>query len=303
MMDFSTKNKRYHHERGVAARKKPWLKPVLAGVIVAVVIGGGLLLWPRSVDAPNTESQSVVVEPEPVVEPTEPAPAVQDFDAAALQAALKSWVSSQNGTASVVIADDTGEVLAETNADRSYFAASIYKLYVAYEGYRAVDAGTYSLSQPYLGEWTRGQCLDKMIRESHSPCAEKMWAELGKQQLTDTLVSYGINNTSMTGITTTAEDAAIMLARIEQGKGLSEKSRSLFLKSMQNQEYKDALQNGFAEQTVQDKVGFRGSVEYHDVGIIEFEDGRRLIVSVMTENVGTRNIRALAAAITAAVEQ
>jgi beta-lactamase class A len=292
----------YHHENGLMVQKKrrwPFFALIALGITV-IIIGLLYVFWPRTASAPEPEQESVAVVEEPENEPVEPE--VAAFDAAKLKAVLDGWVQKQSGTASVVIAEENGTVLAKHNADEVMFAASLYKLYVAYEGYRRVDDGTFKLNEPYLNGWTREKCLDEMIRSSHSPCAEKMWVEIGKEKLTSTLETYGITNTSMTGITTTASDAAKMLARIQTGEGLSEASQKAYLASMKGQIYDDALKKGFAQQIVYDKVGFREDVEYHDVGIIEFEDGRKLIVSVMTKNVGTTSIVALAQAITQATE-
>lgn len=288
-MDFHPKQTNYHYQQGVSqpGRKRwPWI------VALALVVLGAIaayVLWPRPVSAPQPAASSQAEGTEDQNQPEE----TPNFNNRALQATLDKWAADQTGTASVVITDTSGEVLAKHNPNDEMFAASIYKLYVAYEGYRQLDAGAVDPSEIYVGGWTRKKCLDEMIRSSHSPCAEKLWAELGKQATTDKLITYGITNTDMTALTTTADDAAKMLVRIQQGVGLSKASQQAFLTSMKQQIYRDALPSGFVG-TVYDKVGFRETTEYHDVGILEFKDGRRLIVSVMTENVGTAGIRQLA---------
>lgn len=281
-------------------------KPIMISVaaLIVMVAAGSLAWWwqiddqPVAVQTPTAE----VAEPEaPIVEPQ--AVAQPDFDKQAIKDALADWTSSHSGTYAVVITDKSGKVIAEQTPDKSFFAASLYKLYVAYEGYRNIDDGTHKLNDPYLSGWTRQECLDKMIRESHSPCAEKLWVELGKDSLDAKMKTYGLTNTSMTSITTSAHDAAVMLARIEQGQGLKPESRKKFLASMEGNIYDDALKKGFANQTVYDKVGFREKIEYHDVGIIKFDDDRVLIVSVLTQNVGTQNIVGLSQAIATAAKK
>jgi len=216
------------------------------------------------------------------------------FEADAIATVLADWGQSVNGAASVVINDAFyGAVIAATEPDESFFAASIYKLYVAYEGYRQIDAGIVDSEEIYLNGFTRAECLDKMVRESDSPCAEKLWAELGKEETTLQLRTYGMGNTSMTALTTTASDAAVMLSRIAQGEGLSEQSQQKFLQSMKDQIFRDTLNKSFAPESaiVYNKIGFNELAEYHDVAIVEFPGtGRQLIVSIMTKNVGTANI-------------
>ena len=63
---------------------------------------------------------------------------------------------------------------------------------------------------------------------------------------------------------------------------------------MKNQIYDDALKAGFTEATVYDKVGFRDFDEYHDAGIVKFKNGEVVVVSVLSKEVGTKNIANLA---------
>jgi len=136
-----------------------------------------------------------------------------------------------------------------------------------------------------------------MIRESDSPCAEKLWNGLGKENLTQQLEEYGILNTSMSGISTTAKDVALILGRIESGEGLSEESRNAYLDSMKTQDalYRRGLPSGFSNSViVYNKVGWNEDKEWHDSAIIELSGGRKIIVSVLTENVGSKKIGDLA---------
>ena len=262
------------------------------GIIAVLLLASGL--FDSQVVAPVAPVETVVEEDELVIEQEEPS-----FNPIVLQATLDDWVEAQSGTASVVITDTDGVVLASHNDDQVYFAASIYKLYVAYEGYRGVEAGELNPDEDYINGNTLAECLDIMIRESDSPCAEKLWVQLGKETVNDILKTYGLTNTSMTLIRTSAADAAIMLARIARGQGLSEASQAAYLASMKDQIYRDALNAGFDDPsiTVYNKIGFREQIEYHDTAFVELEDGRRLVVSVMTENVGTRQIAALGTAL------
>jgi beta-lactamase class A len=222
------------------------------------------------------------------------------FEPVALQDAVDTWVASlpAGSSASIVVTDSSGNSLASSSPDRIFFAASIYKLYVAYAGYQQVDQGLVDGRELYVDGNTRVECLDLMIRESDNPCAEKLWEELGKQLLTSQLKTYGIVNTSMVLTNTTAADVASMLGRIAHGEGLSAKSQSIYLESMKTQIYRDGLNAGFSDAvTVYNKVGFNEGVEYHDAAIIKLSDGRQAIISVMTENVGTTRIAELARAI------
>ncbi|MEX1995373.1 MAG: serine hydrolase [Candidatus Saccharimonadales bacterium] len=262
--------------------------------LTALTVVLALVLGPN----PVTPAQPTAKQPgAEVKQPAKEAPL--QFSKAKLEAAVDGWVSVHSGTYGVTLMDKQGRTLATAGAEESFFAASIYKLYVAYIGYQKVDDKTYSLDEPYLGGYSRGKCLDTMIRESHSPCAEKMWAELGREQLTKQLKTYGLKNTDMNNLSTTSYDAAVILARIERGEGLSNVSRKAYLDSLAGQIYRSALPVGFTNAKVYNKVGFNGYVEYHDTAIVRLGDGRSLIVSVLTRNVGTKNIAGLARAIQA----
>ncbi len=199
-----------------ARPKKRWPKFVLVSVVLILLVSIVWWFFIRQPEQPTEptpaastqtqETQQAEVEEQP----TEP-----EFDKAEIKKVLSDWAQTAGGTYGVTIADTNGEILAQKNSDKQFFTASIYKLYVAYIGYQKIDDGTYELSEPYLSGWTRGKCLDQMIRTSHSPCAEKLWNELGKEALTAKLKTYGIENTSMTGLTTSSGDAAIILANIK----------------------------------------------------------------------------------------
>ena len=278
---------------------------------LVVVIFGSVYFLQVTRDIEQQEDALVVsaqIEPQEAEQSIADIPAEKPFfaDITAVQQEIDNWAASlpQGSSASVVVADTDGTVLAEYNKDESYFAASIYKLYVAYAGYQQVDATVVEPEELYVNGNTRIECLDLMIRDSDSPCAEKLWNELGKQELTDQLIGYGIKDSSMTNITTTASDAAIMLGRIVRGQGLELPSKTAFLESMKEQIYTRALRTGFSDAvTVYSKVGFRDLDEYHDVGIIELANGRQAILSVMTNNVGTSRIADLASSLELLIEK
>ncbi|MDZ7785922.1 MAG: serine hydrolase [Candidatus Saccharibacteria bacterium] len=249
-----------------------------------------LLFAPETAESPRQSAEQTRQAPEEEPEPEPEPPRLLNA-----QPVIDAWGEQQSGTYSIVVYDlENEEVIGTHNEDEVYFAASLYKLYVAYEGYLALQRGEYQASEPYQSGNTFGQCLDKMLRESDSPCAEKLWNELGKADTTAQLESYGINDTSMTAITTTAEDAATMLTRIWHGEELSAANKQKLLASLENQIYRDALAEGFKRGTFYNKVGFRGSNEYHDVGILELSNGRHYVVSVLTDGVGPRAMADLA---------
>lgn len=260
----------------------------------SLLMGGmvyGLLIYgdnPQGQTETNTTAPAASeVQPEAEEVPTvEPLPKVQSQ--------LDSWLKNKKGEYSIVVTDlATGTELASHRTEESYFAASIYKLYVAYLGYVDVQTAEYGLDEPFIDGFSRGECLDKMIGESHSPCAEKMWVEQGKEASTVRLEALGLKGTSMTNITTTAHDVNVILERLDAHRELSKEYTQRFLSSLKKNIYRDVLPKALPDLTVYDKVGFEGYVEYHDVGIVELENGRRVAITMLSRNAGTSRLRDL----------
>lgn len=272
---------------------------VSLAVVSAVLLGslGAVLWWFVDSQVKRDSTTDQVVEMNQIVEPTneaiDEASEEPDFDAEQLQIVATEWAEEQAGDVSIVMMASDGETIASVRPQEEYFAASLYKLYVAYVGYLGIDNGEYDGNEMYLAGDTRLECLDRMIRESYSPCAEKMWNELGKENITSMLQEWGIDRTSMTDITTTAEDASKILARLVTGAELGGASQAAYLDSMLDQPalYRRGLPSGFSEVVaVHNKVGWNELVEWHDAAILQLEDGREIIVSVLTRNVGSRAI-------------
>jgi len=294
-----------------ARAKSLWVLGICAAV-GATGIYGWLVLknTVKNVDdtpatAKTSLTQSVTPKAvEPVIAPPSPLPAKPIFDQTTLQTTIDGWNTGTPGTKAVAVMSIDGKMLASLSPQQPFFAASLYKFYTAYFGYAEVDAGRVSSSEDYNNGRTRSECLDVMVSESDSPCAEQMVNEIGKAEINNRLKQIGINNTSIGDITTTAEDAALMMARIARGEGLTPASQATFLQSAKNQIFRDALNAGFSDSViVYDKVGFNELVEYHDVALVELADGRKFIVAVLTENAGTRSIAELARQLEKIVQQ
>lgn len=255
-------------------------------------VGLRVLAGVEQVNLPPSVQRILAATPlAPSVEAATPQP----LNAALLQQTVSAWAAKNRGTEGVVVLSDDGKTLATSNEHDTFFMASIYKLYVAYLGYQDIDSGLHSLDESYLNGWTRGRCLDEMIRNSDSPCAEKLMGEYGRDNIMTKLTAYGLTDTSFRGLTTSAHDVGLVLQRISQGTDLSQASHNSLMASMKGQKYRNGLPKGFNGAVTYNKVGFRDEAEYHDVGIVEQPDGRRVIVVALTSNVGVRSISQLAA--------
>lgn len=263
-------------------------------LLLIIAVGAGWKFWSEDKPPVTNSSTNQTPSPSPASNQQNSMPIID------LQPTVDAWDNKQNGAASVVVYDLANhKTVASLNPDTQYFTASIYKLYVAYVGYQKIADGTYKPADPYLSGYNRLECLDAMIRDSYSPCGEKMWAELGKASLTTKLEAYGLKNTSMTGLYTSAEDAATILQRLFERRDLTKDHADAFLDSMKDQPatYRRGLPSGFSQSTVYNKVGWNGQIEWHDTAIVTLSNNRSYIVSVLTKNVGSANIADLAKAI------
>lgn len=247
------------------------------------------IIWIRQLSSPtpspNTTNSTKSADKKQIENANSPNPLPN------VQSVVDEWLSKNSGVYGIFVRDlETDKKLASSGADTSYFAASIYKLYVAYLGLIDIQAGKYGLDDKFLNDWSRQKCIDEMIRNSYSPCAEKLWAEQGKLTSTQRLKKLGITDTNMEALTTNAHDVDTILGRLHARKDLDEKHTQILLEAMKGQKYRDAIPAGVPTLTVYDKVGFRELVEYHDVAIVTLPNGRNVAITILTKNAGTKRI-------------
>ena len=241
-----------------------------------------------------------------------PAPAAGSDD---LQGALNSWTRSVGGSKGVIFYDlDTNKVLAEYNADKKFATASIYKLFVVYEGYRRLQNGTWN-GEDRAGSTgkTIAKCLDLAIRESNSACAETLWEMMGRDALDAAVQNdFGLPSVTVGSLSATPREIMLMMKRFYEHPEITDENLVATIKdSFLNQppsaglcsglcNWRQGLPSGFSDKVkVYNKVGwnFNGSVWtiYNDAAIIEFpEKDRRIIAAVMTSGVNYSKIRDLA---------
>ena len=249
-----------------------------------------------------------------------------------LSAVVNNWANNATGLTSVYVYDlDHDRVAGEFYAEKAYNTASLYKLFVVYEGYLRVAEGTWRLEEPYLenaaGSFTRGDCLDLALRESYSPCAEKLWDEIGRDALDEIIATkFGITNSDISNLTSNVVDVASMLKIYYAHTGLSDELVNKIKDSMLTQpptnkegtcenlcDWRQGLPSGFSDKAkVYNKVGWlhsgRGQIwsYYHDAAIVELPDPttsatHHYVVVVMTSNSYVAEISDFASQLEAAV--
>ncbi len=243
-------------------------------------------------------------EPTPVLPEPEPEPEYQAID---FQPVVDQFVNSTTGNRSVLIYDlERDEIVGQYNPTEDYGTASLYKLFVVYEGYRRIQNGTWDPNAKvgYTGN-TILECLDRAIRESYSPCAESLWAMIGHVELDNIIkTDFGIMNSDISHLVSNANDILAIMKLFYNHEALTNETYIARMKdSFLNQpittyNWRQGLPSGFTRANVYNKVGWEYNPNgkywniYHDTAVVEFpEDNRHFIVVVMTNRVPFQSIR------------
>lgn len=253
-------------------------------VAVALLIAGWTLLWSGKATAPLQENVPQASKQEPPETKPEQTIPVKD-----LQPTIDAWVAAQSATYSIVVHDvANNKTIGSHLPDRSYFAASLYKLFVAYLALMDFEDGTQNPDQVILSGQTRKQCVDKMIRSSDSPCGEAMMAAMGRTSIDTRLKELGVTKTSFAALTTSAADINLILKLIATEAHLGDASTDFLRDAMFDQPtmYRLGLAKGAPNAKMFSKVGWNEQTNYHDVGIMRLADGREYLVSILSQGNG-----------------
>lgn len=202
---------------------------------------------------------------------------------------------------------DNSKLVGSRRETETFAMESLYKLLVAYEGYIRIENGSFDREEIIVDGLTTGQCLDKMVRESNSPCAETLlFDKIGEEELNTKINQiWDLKNTNLDTFMTTAEDMGKFLKILFEHRDVSEASIRNLKDSMLNQpEIEDAslcegtcnlrqgLPKGFTRGTkVYDKVGWNNNnaywVAYNDAAILEFPKNRHFAIVLLTSGFAT----------------
>lgn len=323
-------------ERAIIAsvmnRKIFWRKVLLSKIfsqmilIISIILGFGIFnMISRSVPRELNDENILTVDYEtkaPVPNlpwfysgsPVPELPSVINF-----QPVIESWASRVSGMKSVMIYDlDLDMAVGSLNADQNYDTASIYKLFVAYEGYRRIEKGIWRAEEMVTGR-TREKCLDLMLRESDSICAERFFTEIGRTNFDKIVMNdFGIKNSQISKLSSNAKDVVELMKLFYKHADFSDVTVAKIQDAMLNQscaksemcvggccDWRQGLPRGFSKRArVYNKVGWSYNGEtwdtYHDAAIVQFpEKQRSFAVVVMTKHVASSQIAALGRAIEA----
>lgn len=296
-----------------SSNKRKTIKKIIVLVSLAIieagiVIGLGylILIFKSKIITPETEPPETEGITE-VVSEDKTAPEIPKTD---FQPVVDEWATSTGGNKSVLIYDiERDEIVGEYNTDENYNTASLYKLFVVYEGYRRLQNGTMDANaMAGTTGHTILECLNLAIRESHSPCAETLWGIIGHDELDNIIASdFNITNSEISHLISNPKDIAAMMKIYYnhtdiKNEGLIRQMKESFLIQPTTNYYnwRQGLPSGFYKANVYNKVGWDYNPDgkywniYHDAAIIEFpEENRHFIVVVMTNHVDFKNISRL----------
>ena len=291
----------------------------LCVVLLLVAVGFGTFFALKAFNDSSVEPETPVEPAEPV-EPVEPEPEPEPVlpDTINFQPVVDEWAASVGGNRSVIIYDlERGEIAGQYNPDEDYNTASLYKLFVVYEGYRRLQSGEWSADDVAGGtERTILECLDLAVRESYSPCAETLWNYIGHEEL-DRIIAedFGITNSDISHLVSNPHDILKIMQLFYEHPHFSDETLvarmkdSFLVQPVTTYNWRQGLPSGFSENVnVYNKVGWDYNPDggywniYHDAAIVEFPElDRHFVVIVMTNRVPYQRIRDFARMIEEAV--
>ncbi len=245
--------------------------------LVGILLFASTLLWPHTAVTPETPKQAKATHHKAVSKPESSLPKVD------LQPTVDAWLTSQSGDYGIVVYDAANKaIIASHQADKQYFTASIYKLFVAYLALMDVQAGTQNPNSVVLAGQSLKTCLYKMIHSSDSPCGEKVLNTMGQAAVTKRLQdTFDLKNTNFPGFVTSAQDASTILERLQAKQDLNAENTNFLLDAMKTQIYRTGLPRGMPAATVADKIGFNSPENWHDTAIVTLPNGREYIVCIL----------------------
>ena len=273
---------------------------VATSTLVGILIIHGLLKPP--VDSELKQDVPIEIVDEIVEQEPQESFLLIDF-----QPIVDNFIKNTSGSRSVLIYDlENEQVVGEYNTTETYNTASLYKLFVVYEGYLRIERGEWLSSDP-AGRSDKSilECLDLAIRESNSTCAESLWQMIGHEAL-DSIIEndFDIHDSDISRLNSNPQDILKIMIKFYQhdeltnGELIARMKDSFLNQPTTTYNWRQGLPSGFSRANVYNKVGWDYNPDgkywniYHDAAIVEFsEQNRHYIVVVMTNRVPFEKIR------------
>jgi len=222
------------------------------------------------------------------IPPTEQYTRTYSADDTGLSALMTNYAHDHPGTFGASMVELDGKHRrASFNGDKQFVTASTYKLFVAYELLKQIDAGK--------RDWdSNATCFNKMISQSDNACAESFLKMLGLSTITNDIQAVGLKNSTFMksgGPYTTPNDLTLMLGMIATGQNFSSVNQQRLIAAMKGNVYRQGIPAG-VQGTVADKVGFLNGL-LHDAAIVYGPHGT-YVLAIMTDGSSWATIADLA---------
>jgi beta-lactamase class A len=276
-----------HAKRGSFGGEFSQLLRQYAPVLLAIVIGIPLVLTGSSFAMRQMSNNRIVaVSPDnsdiPSVSLATASSQETKASSKELQALVDKLAKNARSEVYISVRDLKTGAIASTGGNTSITSASLYKLFVANQIYRQIDAGKLSLKKVLPRGKTVEQCLEPMITVSDNPCGAQLGDLLGWGKQDVDLQNQGYNGTSLDDLPrTSSNDVALLLARLYANKLLSAESNEAFLNLLKDQTIVNRLPQGLPSGTeIAHKTGdLYGYM--HDAGIV-YGPKTDYVISIMS---------------------
>jgi beta-lactamase class A len=218
----------------------------------------------------------------------------------ALRNRLMSVLDDEEDEYAFVVKDLSSGRGATHNADKNFYAASLFKLFVMYEVFNQQESGSVDwqdelLVTPYyesqgLGPRETALCqvltvseaVQAMMRISDNAAAHLLQDLVGPANVNQSLQALGILDSGLYSVElpSTASDVAWLLEAIANGEAVSEAASADMVELMASESINNGLRSGVpARVKVAHKTG-NWSDATHDAGIVFAESGPYLFVAM-----------------------
>jgi beta-lactamase class A len=231
----------------------------------------------------------------------------------ALRDRLMSVLDDEEDEYAFVVKDLSSGRGATHNADKNFYAASLFKLFVMYEVFNQQASGSVDwqdelLMTPYydsqgLGPSETALCqvltvseaLQAMMRISDNAAAHLLQDLVGPANVNQSLQALGILDSGLYSVElpSTASDVALLLEAIANGEAVSEPASADMVELMASESINNGLRSGVPGRVkVAHKTG-NWSDATHDAGIVFAESGPYLFVAMSEADYETELIEEL----------
>lgn len=209
-------------------------------------------------------------------------PAKPVFIPGTLEKQFRTILSSYpNFQASIVLTDVGSQTTASVNGSEVFTAASTTKLITAIHFLHEVEEGQHTLDEQ-VGDYSALQQLQLLINQSDNDSWNLFLDELGEDNEEEFAHQLGLTSFDISSNNIDADDLALLLNNLAQGKLLTSDHTQLLLSWMQNTYEEDLIPPAVPDRlTVYHKAGTLDD-NIHDAALIR--DGSRWYVLVIMSN-------------------